>query len=46
MRFDRRHQSFTLTEPVDKPDAGKLQSALAALWSHTPAAPDESDGDA
>lgn len=46
MRFDRRHQAFTLAEPTDRPDAGKLRSALAALWNRTPAAPDESDGDA
>lgn len=49
LAFDRAHQSFT-PEPVarttGKPDAGKLKSALAGLWTRTAPAPDdESDGD-
>jgi replicative DNA helicase len=45
LRFDRRLQRFT---PVDdqapRPDAGKLQSALGALWARTAAAQEADRG--
>ena len=44
--FDGAHQSFTAGEPLHRQaDAGKLKSALAALWDKTDAAPEESEGD-
>jgi replicative DNA helicase len=42
LTFHRRHQRFTPagSEPGPRPDAGKHQSALAALWARTAPAPD------
>lgn len=46
LRFDGAHQRFT---PMDgaaaKPDAGRLRSALAALWQRTAPAGDDGDAD-
>lgn len=44
LAFHRKHQRFTPagSDPGPRPDAGKVQSALAALWARTaPAADDE-----
>jgi replicative DNA helicase len=48
LTFHRRYQRFTPSGTCQgpRPDAGKLQSALAALWARTsPAADDEGDSD-
>jgi len=45
--FDGAHQRFTPTEPdtsTPPADAGRLRSALTALWNRTPAAPDNDGG--
>ena len=48
LTFDGARQRFTPAETADsaapKPDAGRLRSALAALWNRTPAAADD-EGD-
>jgi replicative DNA helicase len=45
LTFDGVHQRFTPAATADssapKPDAGRLRSALAALWNRTPAAADD-----
>ncbi len=49
LRFERRLQRFDLADAAaaPKPDAGKLQAALAALWADTtPAGPDEEGSNA
>jgi replicative DNA helicase len=44
--FNRRLQRFSLqTDEAARPDAGKLQSALAALWKRTAPAGDDADGE-
>jgi hypothetical protein len=47
LTFDRKHQRFTPagSDPGPGPDAGKVKSALAALWARTPPATD-AEGDA
>ncbi len=48
LTFDRRRQNFTPAATVAKtpqPDAGKLQSALAELWTSTEPARDDTEGD-
>jgi replicative DNA helicase len=48
LTFHRKHQRFTPagSDPAPRPDAGKLQSALAALWGKTaPAAEGEGGED-
>jgi replicative DNA helicase len=48
LTFHRKHQRFTPagSDPAPRPDAGKLQSALAALWGKTaPTAEDEGGAD-
>jgi replicative DNA helicase len=45
LTFHRRHQRFTPAEgAAARPDAGKIRSALAALWNRTPPAEDEGEG--
>jgi replicative DNA helicase len=47
LTFHRRHQRFTPrgVGPAARPDPGKIQSALAALWNQTPPAEDEEGGE-
>jgi replicative DNA helicase len=47
LTFHRRQQRFTAagTDPALRPDAGKLQSALAALWARTAPAVDSEGAD-
>ena len=47
LTFDRRHQRFTPAggEPGPRPDAGKVKSALAALWARTATADDDEGGE-
>jgi replicative DNA helicase len=47
LTFDRRHQRFTPAgaDLAPKPDAGKVKSALAALWARTTPADDEGGED-
>src|SRR5262249_7153840 len=47
LTFHRRHQRFTPagSDPGPRPDGGKLQSALAALWARTAAAEDDEEAD-
>jgi replicative DNA helicase len=44
--FHRRHQRFTpvASDPGPRPDAAKVRSALAALWTRTWPAADEAEG--
>jgi len=44
LRFDRPRQAFTPADCADAPDAGKLGSALVALWNRTPAAGETAEG--
>jgi replicative DNA helicase len=47
LTFDRKHQRFTpaSSDQGPRPDAGKLQSALATLWARTAPAADEKGGE-
>jgi replicative DNA helicase len=47
LTFHRRHQRFTPagSEPGPRPDAGKLQTALAVLWARTSPAADDEGGE-
>jgi replicative DNA helicase len=47
LTFRRRHQRFTPAggDQGPRPDAGKLQSALAALWARTPPAAHDEGGE-
>jgi replicative DNA helicase len=47
LTFDRRHQRFTPAgaDQTTRPDAGKVRSALAALWARTAPADDNEGGD-
>jgi replicative DNA helicase len=47
LTFHRRHQRFTpaCSDQGPQPDAGKLQSALAALWARTSPAADDEEGE-
>jgi replicative DNA helicase len=47
LTFDRKHQRFTPAggDPGPRPDAGRVKSALAALWARTAPATD-AEGDA
>jgi replicative DNA helicase len=47
LTFHRRHQRFTPAGAgsAPRPDAGRLQSALAALWARTTPAADNEGGD-
>jgi replicative DNA helicase len=47
LTFYRRHQHFTTagSNQGPRPDPGKLQSALTALWARTAPAPDNERGD-
>jgi replicative DNA helicase len=47
LTFHRRHQRFTPagSGPAPRPDTGRLQSALAALWARTAPAADDERGD-
>jgi replicative DNA helicase len=42
--FDGARQAFTPADRADAPDAGKLGSALVALWNRTPAAGETAEG--
>lgn len=46
LTFHRRHQRFTPAgiDQGPRPDAGKMQSALAALWARTTPAADDAEG--
>jgi len=46
LTFHRRHQRFTPigAEQGPRPDAGKVKSALAALWARTSPATDDAEG--
>jgi replicative DNA helicase len=46
LTFHRRHQRFTPAggDQGQRPDAGKVKSALAALWARTSPAPDDAEG--
>ncbi len=48
LTFHRKHQRFTPAggEPGPRPDAGKLRSALQALWNRTPPADADESEDA
>ena len=48
LHFDPKLQRFTPVdaEPGPRPDAGKLRSTLRALWSRTPQAREDDEGDA
>src|SRR5262249_46601503 len=47
LTFHPRHQRFTPAggAQAPRPDSGKMQSALAALWKRTAPAPDAEDGE-
>ena len=45
LSFDRRLQRFSAIGAKGAPQAGKMKSALAALWKQTAAAPDAEGGD-